>query len=85
MLMTLVISLKYDIQSTLVFWTDCDRRAGEVLRTSGEVVDYCSHASRLSASHYATGIDHASIHLHHVGAVQITSVLYPARTLQTNF
>lgn len=56
-------------------------RASEVLRTSGEVDDYCRHASRLSASHYATGIAHVSVHLHYVRAVQIK--LY-SRSSQTD-
>lgn len=78
-----VVSKFSDTLSTPVFWADCDRRAGEVLRTSGEVDDYCRHASRLSASHYATGIAHASVHLHYVLAVQITAVLY-LRSSQTD-
>lgn len=78
-----VVSKFSDTQSTPVFWADCERRAGEVLRTSGEVDDYCRHASRLSASHYATGIAHASDHLHYVRTVQITAVLY-SRSSETD-
>lgn len=75
-----VVSKFSDTQSTPVFWADCDRRACEVLRTSGEVM---ITASRLSASHYATGIAHASVYLHYVLAVQITAVLY-SRSSQTD-
>lgn len=52
-------------------------------RCCGQVVKWMITASRLSASHYATGIAHASVHLHYVLAVQITAVLY-SRSSQTD-
>lgn len=82
MLMSLVNSLIHSRRQCFGLIAT-DARAGEVLRTSGEVDDYCRHASRLSASHYATGIAHVSVHLHYVRAVQITAVLY-SRSSQTD-
>lgn len=84
MLISLVNSLIHSRRAEQCFGLIAtDARAGEVLRTSGEVDDYCRHASRLSASHYATGIAHASVHLHYVRAVQTTAVLY-SRSSQTD-